>query len=65
MNNICKTDACHFLTVTLLALQALLLVQPLLSGRFSLVVVVVVVVVVDHFYIALFSALEQTSCARM
>ena len=29
------------------------------------VVVVVVVVDVDRFYIALFSALEQTHCARM
>ena len=28
-------------------------------------VVVVVVVVVGRFYIALFSALEQTHCARM
>ena len=28
-------------------------------------VVVFVVVVVDRFYIALFSALEQTHCARM
>ena len=28
-------------------------------------VVVVFVVVVDRFYIALFSALEQTHCARM
>ena len=28
-----------------------------------MVVVVVVVVVVDHFYVALFSALEQTHCA--
>ena len=27
--------------------------------------IVVVVVVVDRFYIALFSALEQTDCARM
>ena len=29
------------------------------------VVVVVVVILVDRFYIALFSALEQTHCARM
>ena len=29
------------------------------------VVVVVVVVVVDRFYMALFSVLEQTHCARM
>ena len=31
----------------------------------DVVVVVVVVVVVDRFYIALFSVLEQTHCARM
>ena len=31
----------------------------------KLVAVVVVVVVVDRFYIELFSALEQTHCARM
>ena len=30
-----------------------------------IVAVVAVVVVVDRFYIALFSALEQTHCARM
>ena len=34
-------------------------------GVGRVVVVVVVVVVVDRFYIALFSALEQTLCARM
>ena len=31
----------------------------------TLFVVVVVVVVVDRFYIALFSSVEQTHCARM
>ena len=37
------------------------------AGLFVVVVgvVVVVVVVVDRFYIALFSALEQTHCARV
>ena len=32
---------------------------------YAVVVVVVVVVVIDRFYIALFSVLEQTHCARL
>ena len=35
------------------------------SLQVVIVVVVVVVILVDRFYIALFSALEQTHCARM
>ena len=37
--------------------------QPVAYQLQSIAVAVVVVVVVDHFYKALFSALEQTHCA--
>ena len=38
---------------------------PVICGTETVPAVVVVVVVVDRFSIALFSALEQTHCARM
>ena len=34
-------------------------------NNFCLYIIIIIIIIINHFYIALFSALEQTHCARM
>ena len=34
-------------------------------NMFNVITNIIIIIIINHFYIALFSALEQTHCARM
>ena len=37
----------------------------LLVAALTIIIIIIIIIIIDRFYIALFSALEQTHCARM